>query len=269
MPESSVCLRQLSAVAGHAFGGSATLRGSRCARQVGALQAALEAQAHVLARAGSPLRACLPHCASPPRSPRTPRGRAAQRAAGAALGVASGVGGRALSGACRGRCSHAQPAQAFKLAAEGAADASGPCPACGFHGACAHTCSATCGPTDYSEQPQGRMMAGQRESAEPEFKGEQAATHAQPQGCRTAGMQEDAEVEARAAHAEAHAQPRGCAEAGQRHVALPGAECSEEGCALRAKLRVLQQSQGALEEARAAARCALQPRTVLQPEHLL
>ena len=130
--------------------------------QVCALQSALEAQLRVLASTCSPLRAALsrsasPPCnnkgrfaalsrsASPPRSPRTQRGGAVQRAMDPTLRVCGGVARRgrmASPGACSGRRGYAQPAQAPNTALRGAARPSGPCPACGFSGACAHTCPA-------------------------------------------------------------------------------------------------------------------------------
>ena len=99
----------------------------------------------MLAGACSPLRTSLSRSASPPRNPRTPRGSAAQRAMDAVLGVLSGQprpGGRVPPGACSGRRGYAQPAQAPNTALRGAARPSGPCPACGFRDACAHTCPA-------------------------------------------------------------------------------------------------------------------------------
>ena len=89
--------------------------------------------------------AALSRSASPPRSPRTPRGGAVQRAMDPTLRVCGGVARRgrmASPGACSGRRGYAQPAQAPNTALRGAARPSGPCPACGFSGACAHTCPA-------------------------------------------------------------------------------------------------------------------------------
>lgn len=99
----------------------------------------------MLAGACSPLRAALSRSASPPRSPRTPRGHAAHRAMDATLGVSGGAawpGGRAMPGACRSRRGDAQPAQAPSTALRAADKPSGSCPACGFRGTCAHVCPA-------------------------------------------------------------------------------------------------------------------------------
>ena len=67
-----------------------------------------------------------------------------------------------------------------------------------------------------------------------------------------------------AAHAAPPAQPQRCTETGQRRGTARGAGCPQKEWALRAELQILQQSQAALEEARAAARCALQARIVLK-----